>query len=77
MYICICKNVTDHQIRRAVYDGEIKSIRDLRQCLGATGQCGKCAKDARQIINSACSKGTPWSPSGQWHPRVSADVLVR
>lgn len=56
MYICICKNVTDHQIRRAVYDGEIKSIRDLRECLGATGQCGKCAKDAKQIINSACSE---------------------
>ncbi|MFM8333041.1 MAG: (2Fe-2S)-binding protein [Candidatus Methylumidiphilus sp.] len=53
MYICICKNVTDRQIRKAVQNGHVSNVRDLRSCLGACDQCGKCARDAREVIRDA------------------------
>lgn len=48
MYICICKAVTDGQIRSAVQEG-VTSLSGLRQSLGCTGQCGKCGKHVKQI----------------------------
>ncbi|MFN5745687.1 MAG: (2Fe-2S)-binding protein [Methylococcaceae bacterium] len=51
MYICICKGVTDSQIRKTVTEKGVSSIRGLRQELGACDQCGKCALAARQVIN--------------------------
>jgi len=56
MYICICKNVTDHQIRKAVYERDVSNVRELRACLGACDQCGKCARDARDVIRNAASE---------------------
>ena len=48
MYICICKAVTDHDIRSAVRNGT-STIRGLRNQLGCTGQCGKCKQQVREI----------------------------
>jgi len=50
MYICICKAVTDREIRSAVVDGAV-TIRALRKQLGCTGQCGKCTQQVREIRN--------------------------
>lgn len=50
MYICICKNVTDSQIRKCVRDRGVKNLSGLRRELDACDQCGKCASQARQII---------------------------
>ena len=58
MYICICKNVTDGQIRKAVRDGRICNLRGLRRELGACDQCGKCAVQARQIIRDTLEEDT-------------------
>jgi len=52
MYICICKAVTDGQIRSAVQGG-VTSISGLRESLGCTGQCGKCGKHVKQIRDEA------------------------
>lgn len=52
MYICICKAVTDRQIRSAVEDG-VTSMSGLRQSLGCAGQCGKCGKHVKQIRDEA------------------------
>ena len=52
MYICICKAVTDGQIRSAVEDG-VTSLSGLRESLGCTGQCGKCGKHVKQIRDAA------------------------
>ena len=52
MYICICKAVTDGQIRSAVEDG-VTSMSGLRESLGCTGQCGKCGKHVKQIRDQA------------------------
>ena len=48
MIVCICKAVTDHEIRSAVQDGT-RTVRGLRKQLGCTGQCGKCKQQVREI----------------------------
>ncbi|GAB6047788.1 bacterioferritin-associated ferredoxin [Methyloparacoccus murrellii] len=51
MYVCICKSVTDSQIRKCVRDKGVRNLRGLRRELGACDQCGKCAPEARQLIS--------------------------
>lgn len=50
MYICICKSVTDRQIREAVQLRGVESVKGLRQELGVCQQCGRCGRDAQQIL---------------------------
>jgi bacterioferritin-associated ferredoxin len=50
MYVCICKNITDGQIRKAIDEKGVSSMRGLRKELGACDQCGKCALEASQIL---------------------------
>lgn len=52
MYVCICRAVTDTQIRECVNQGGC-TMRDLRNCLGVATQCGRCALQARDILNEA------------------------
>ena len=49
MYICLCNNVTENDIRACVESGA-RSMRDLRRELGVASQCGKCACHARDIL---------------------------
>jgi bacterioferritin-associated ferredoxin len=49
MYICLCKGVTDSQIRQAVCQGAC-SMRELRQRLGVASQCGKCGHCAQSLL---------------------------
>jgi len=49
MYICLCRGVTDSQIRQAVCQGAC-SIRELRQLLGVASQCGRCGQCAKSLI---------------------------
>lgn len=55
MYICICKNVTDGQIRKAVREQGVRDLRGLRRELGACDQCGKCALEARKIVRECAA----------------------
>jgi len=50
MYVCVCKGITDHQIKDAVYAGAT-SVGQLRKALGVASQCGKCLCSARELIN--------------------------
>ncbi|SDS50977.1 bacterioferritin-associated ferredoxin [Halopseudomonas litoralis] len=50
MYVCLCKGITDTQIRDAVTDGAC-SMRDLRERLDVANQCGKCGRDCKSIIS--------------------------
>ncbi len=52
MYVCLCKGITDSQIRSAVDDGAT-SLRHVRKQLGVASQCGKCSCLAREILNNA------------------------
>ena len=49
MYVCVCKAVTERQVRQAVNNGA-QSLKDLRRELGVTSDCGQCAACARQCL---------------------------
>lgn len=55
MYVCVCKGVTDHQIRRAVDNGA-RSFRDVQAATGCSTQCGKCTCLAKTIAFDAVSE---------------------
>ena len=52
MYVCICKGITDTQIRAAVQDGA-NSLREVHNSLGVASQCGKCGIIARDIVRES------------------------
>lgn len=58
MYVCLCKGITDSQIREAVSDGAA-SLQDVRLQLGVASQCGRCACVARDVINEASADSAP------------------
>ena len=49
MYICLCKRITDTQIRAAVQGGA-GSLSDVQSLLGVASQCGKCGSLATDIV---------------------------
>lgn len=48
MFVCLCRSVTDNQIRDAVLRGAVR-MRDLNESLGVASVCGKCACVANQV----------------------------
>jgi bacterioferritin-associated ferredoxin len=51
MYICICKAVTDGQIREAINRGAC-TRKDLIKCLSVGKDCGKCNADVRDLLDN-------------------------
>ena len=52
MYVCLCKGITDHQIRNAVEDGA-RNMHQMRNALGVSTQCGMCAGQVKSIMNES------------------------
>ena len=52
MYVCICKSVTDKQIRKAAANG-VDNLYELREQLGVSSGCGSCADMAEAILDEA------------------------
>ena len=52
MYVCICKAVTDKQIRRSVGDG-VASYNELQSRLAVGTDCGKCCDEAQAVLENA------------------------
>lgn len=52
MYICICNNVTDRQIRKACENGA-NSIQCLQNELKVGTCCGRCKDCAKKIIQES------------------------
>ncbi|MGZ8161420.1 MAG: (2Fe-2S)-binding protein [Methylobacter sp.] len=50
MYVCVCKAVTDTQIKNAIDKG-ICTRRQLFQCFGVGGDCGKCNKHVKELLD--------------------------
>lgn len=61
MYVCICKAVTDKQIRRAKAAG-IDTLDDLRDTLGVTGGCGSCTDIVESILTENENRSAPPAP---------------
>jgi bacterioferritin-associated ferredoxin len=49
MIVCVCKAVSDRQIRSAVKGGA-SSLRDLTRDLGVGTCCGKCLPEAKSAL---------------------------
>jgi bacterioferritin-associated ferredoxin len=52
MYVCICKAVTDKEIRRAAASG-VGNLYELQDALGVAMHCGSCADLAESILNES------------------------
>ncbi len=52
MYVCVCKAVTDNQIREAASSGA-KSLADLNRRLGVGSGCGTCAGTAESVLDES------------------------
>ncbi len=52
MYVCLCKAVTDRQIRESI-NGGASSFDAVRKELGVATQCGKCTQQAKSIVDMA------------------------
>lgn len=50
MYVCICNEVTDKDIKKATLTG-ICSMKDLRSHLNIGTSCGKCSRHAKGLLN--------------------------
>lgn len=50
MYVCLCRGITDQDIKDAVANGA-ESFREIRDLLDLGTCCGRCAPEARGIIN--------------------------
>jgi bacterioferritin-associated ferredoxin len=61
MIICVCKAVSDRQIKAAVKNGAT-CMRDLTRDLGVGTCCGKCVPEARSAL-SASLNSCEFSPS--------------
>ncbi len=62
MYVCICRQITDHQIKDLCRDG-VSSVTDLRDRLGVASECGKCGKLAQSIVKEY-ARSTPFVNAG-------------
>ena len=52
MYVCICKAITDKQIRKAAAAG-VDNLYELRERLGVAENCGSCVDQAQSILDQA------------------------
>lgn len=57
MYVCVCRAVTENQIRNEVAEGA-RDMRELRQRLGVASQCGKCGRCAKSLLKETVASDT-------------------
>lgn len=50
MYVCLCRGITDQDIKDAVENGA-GSYREVREQLDLASCCGRCAPEAKAIIS--------------------------
>lgn len=57
MYVCLCKAVTDSQIKASI-NGGAETYAEVRRELGVATQCGKCSQHAKSIVQTAVKKAS-------------------
>ncbi len=50
MYICVCREATDRDIREAILNGAA-GMRDVRIDLGVSERCGVCVCHAKMVLD--------------------------
>ena len=66
MIVCVCRRISDHQIRQAAAEGAV-SLECLQFELGVATQCGRCADCASRVLGDARSASAPNMPSVRMH----------
>lgn len=56
MIVCVCNNVSERQIRRAV-DSGLTTMPQLREELGVGTCCGKCHSCAKTVLRECLENG--------------------
>ena len=67
MYVCLCKGITDSDIKRALENGA-ESFRDVRNHLGVATVCGSCACVARELVKANAKTSDISASSGMFYP---------
>jgi bacterioferritin-associated ferredoxin len=57
MIVCVCRRISDHQIRQAAAQGA-HSLECLQFDLGVATQCGRCADCASRVLCDARAVGS-------------------
>ena len=52
MIVCICNNISDRQINKAIAEGML-NLEVLKRELGVSTTCGSCAEFIRQMLHTA------------------------
>ena len=52
MFVCVCNNVTDKDIKHAVNTHGVGNVSELKQHLQLGDNCGKCIAMAQDIIDT-------------------------
>lgn len=79
MYLCMCKGVSDQQIRQAVEQGA-RTVGEMSLRFGIGIECGKCIDGIREFLDT-CLTGSPASadanplPAGDVAKSASADAV--
>jgi bacterioferritin-associated ferredoxin len=55
MYVCLCRGITDSQIKQAISEGKASCMRSLSNTLGIAADCGRCGKYARDLLKQSLS----------------------
>jgi len=55
MLVCICKGITDKNIKDEIYGGA-STYSDIRLALGLGSCCGQCASYAKGLISESISE---------------------
>jgi len=48
--VCSCRNVTDEQIRKAVLEKGLTTVKEIVDSTGAGCDCGKCIADIERLL---------------------------
>ncbi len=67
MYLCICKAVSDVQIRQLVEQGA-RTIGDVSARFGVGAECGKCVDDIRAFLDVCLAFPPPVAVEGVLPP---------
>jgi len=62
MYVCVCKAVTDSQIKTAIANG-VCTRKQLFQCFGVGGDCGKCNKQVKELLGGQNQRQVGFPPA--------------
>lgn len=56
MYVCLCKCVTDHEIRDVLADPDVVTVDDVGAACGAGTGCGSCREEIGELIEQVSAE---------------------